>query len=224
MKLLTKEEEDAHYNAVLRGGAYGGIGGLALGLGANALMFRRWPFYRTLTVPLRAFFVSSSATFGAIIEADRYSRHFEEARTVSDRFFLESRARQLAEERANQTKWERAMSLGKEYRYSIVTASWAASMAGSLAVVSRNKYLTTSQKLVQARMYAQGLTLLILVATAAFEVSDARAARQDAKSDDPKNRAHHESYVGEDLWKDMVEAEEKRQEARRAAAAEKLQH
>ncbi|KAI5852126.1 mitochondrial hypoxia responsive domain-containing protein [Tricharina praecox] len=224
MKVLSKEEEDAHYGAVLRGGAYGGFAGLALGLGANALMYRRMAFYRSLTIPLRAFFVSSTATFGAIIEADRYSRHFEEARTASDRYLLESRARQLAEERANQTKWERAMSLGKEYRYSIVTASWAASMAGSLAMVSRDKYLTTSQKLVQARMYAQGLTLLILVATAAFEVSDARAAKQNANSADPKKRIHHETYVGEDLWKDMVEAEEKRDAARRAAAAEKLKH
>lgn len=204
MKVLTEEEEDAHYAAVLRGGAYGGIAGLALGLGANALMYRRWPFYRTLTIPLRAFLISSTATFGAIIEADRYSRHFEESRTASDRYFVEARARQLAEERANQSKWERAMSFGREHRYSIVTASWAASMAGSLAMVSRDKYLTTAQKLVQARMYAQGLTLLILVATAAFKVSDARAARHDANSDDPKKRVHHEAYVGEDLWKGLL--------------------
>jgi len=33
---------------------------------------------------------------------------------------------------------------------------WAAAMAGSFAVVSRNKYQTFSQKLVQARVYAQG--------------------------------------------------------------------
>lgn len=236
MKLLTKEEEDAHYNRVLTGGFLGGFVGLTVGLAANAIAYRKSPFYRTLTLPLRTFFVSSSGTFGAIIEADRYSRHFENERTIADRVLLERRMKQLAEEQANMSKWEKAMALGKEYRYSIVSASWAASMAGSLALVSRDKYLTTAQKLVHARMYAQGLTLLILIATAAFEVSDARAAKaKRVLVDDPKHpghqieqKVHHESYAGEDLWKDMVEAEVKRQQARDAQAAaeeqQKLKH
>jgi hypothetical protein len=222
MKLLTKEEEDAHYKAVLKGGFIGGAVGLALGFGANSLLLRRSHFYRSLTVPLRAFFISSSGTFGAIINADQYSRKFEAGRTAGDRILLDYRARQLAEEQAGQTSWERAMKMGREYRYTIVTASWAASMAGSLALVARNKYLTTAQKLVQARMYAQGLTLLILVATAGFEVADARAAKNGPK--DLVHHHHHKQYDGEDLWKDMVEAEEKRQEARKAAAAERLKH
>lgn len=33
---------------------------------------------------------------------------------------------------------------------------WAAALGGSFAVVSRNKYQTFTQKLVQARVYAQG--------------------------------------------------------------------
>ncbi|KAA8911763.1 mitochondrial hypoxia responsive domain-containing protein [Sphaerosporella brunnea] len=220
MKLLTPEEEKAHYRAVLTGGTIGGVVGLAIGLGANAFFYRRSPFYRSLTVPLRAFFISSTSTFGAIIEADRYSRAFEASQRSADRILLERRQRQLAEEEANMTKWEKAMKLGKEYRYTIVTASWAAAMAGSLAWVSRDKYLTTAQKLVQARVYAQGLTLLILVATAGFEVADARAAKKEAQLHPGQKRPHREAYAGEDLWKDMIEAEEKRQAARQAGATE----
>lgn len=105
------------------------------------------------------------------------------------------------------------MAFGRDHRYPIVTASWVLSMALSLGVVSRNRYLTTPQKLVQARMYAQGLTLLVLVASAGFEVADARQGKGNYETvkildpDDPthkhmiEKRIHHESYAGEDLWK-----------------------
>lgn len=207
MKILTKEEEDEHYAAVLRGGITGGLCGLGLGIGANILLTKRWGFYRTLTIPLRTFFVTSTGTFAAIVAADRYSRHYEAQKHDYD--YKDSTARLLAESQANQTGWEKAMAVGKEYRYSIVTASWLASMAGSLAMVSRDKYLTGAQKLVQARMYAQGLTLLILVATAAFEVADKKAEQEErAMIDDPKHpgqktavKIHHETYRGEDQWK-----------------------
>ncbi|KAF8542630.1 mitochondrial hypoxia responsive domain-containing protein [Trichophaea hybrida] len=228
MKLLTKEEEDAHYRAVLRGGISGGLVGLGVGLGASMLLQRRWAFYRTLTLPLKAFLVSSTGTFCAIIQADRYSRNFEVSQHAEMKF-RDTTARRIAEEQANMTTWEKAWKMGRDYRYTIVTSSWAASMVGSFWWVSRDRYLTTAQKLVQARVYAQGLTLLILVATAAFEVSDSRAKEEEQlRLADPNHpvqkRIHHEHYQGEDMWRDMVEAEEKRLAARRAAAAEKLKH
>jgi hypothetical protein len=195
MKLLTKEQEDAHYHEVLVGGTKGAALGLGVGLAASFLAQKRSPFYRTLTLPLKSFFVSSSVTFCAIVNADRRSRAYEAKRTEG--FVFEDRtARRLKEAQANLTQWERAKEFGREYRYPIVTASWVASMGASLAMVSRNKYLSTPQKLVQARVYAQGLTLLVLIATAAFEVSDAREAKAH-----PEKVVHHEHYRGEDQWK-----------------------
>ena len=102
-----------------------------------------------------------------------------------------------------------------------MTASWLASMGVSLGLVSRNKYLTKAQRLVQARVYAQGLTLLVLVATAAFEVSDAKSGKgrwetirvRDENTGEMVERKielHKEQYEGEDLWKDMMAAEERR--------------
>ncbi|OLL24836.1 Respiratory supercomplex factor 2 [Neolecta irregularis DAH-3] len=52
------------------------------------------------------------------------------------------------------------------HRYHIILGSWALGMGGSFALVARNKYLTTGQKLVQARMYAQAITLAVLLGTA----------------------------------------------------------
>ncbi|CCX07226.1 mitochondrial hypoxia responsive domain-containing protein [Pyronema domesticum] len=227
MKILTKEEEDEHYRAVLRGGISGGLVGLGAGLGSALILHKRWPFFKQLTLPFRAFYVTSVATFVSIIQADRYSRAYEAARHENLRY-QDTTSRLLAEQQANRSNWEKAMALGKEYRYTIVSSSWAASMAGAWWYVSRDRYLTTAQKLVQARVYAQGLTLMILVATAAFELSDAKAAKEAEKQRqlDPAHapaRVHREHYQGEDLWKDMVEAEEKRLAARRAAADEKVQ-
>jgi hypothetical protein len=197
MKVLTKEDEDAHYREVLKGGLNGGMLGLGLGMGASVILSRRSHLFESLTVPFKAFFVTSTGTFLAIINADRRSRDFERQRYAGE--YEDATAKRYREMQENLSTWEKTKVLAREYRYPIVMGSWAASMAGSLAIVSRDKYLTTAQKLVQARMYAQGLTLMILIATAAFEVSDARS-REDLALD-PKKEVHHEHYSGEDMWK-----------------------
>lgn len=67
----------------------------------------------------------------------------------------------------------------------------------------------------QARVYAQGLTLAVLVATAAFEVGDASKGKGRWETvmvldpNDPEHKhliekkIHHEAYEGEDLWRGM---------------------
>jgi len=82
---------------------------------------------------------------------------------------------------------------------------------------------------VQARVYAQGLTLAVLIATAAFEVGDASKGKGRWETvmildpNDPEHkhmiekRIHHEAYEGEDLWRDMVAAEERKIAERKSA-------
>ena len=79
MKVLSKEEEAAHYSAVVRGGLIGGGIGLGIGLGGVVLASRRYPAFRQLTLPFRTFLVTSTGTFGAIVNADRYSVAFQRA-------------------------------------------------------------------------------------------------------------------------------------------------
>lgn len=239
MKILTKEEEDEHYHAVLKGGLKGGAYGLGIGVASAYLLNHRYPFFRNLTLPLKTFFVTSSATFALIVAADNASRSFETSRYHTNVTFQDSNARLRAENRNRMTSTEKFMDWGRENRYKIVTASWVASMAGSLALVYRDKYLSRAQKLVQARVYAQGLTLMVLLASAAFEISDARSGRSRdmvmvPDPSDPtgqkmmEKKIHHERYEGEDLWMDMVKGEEERikkrkEEADAAAAALKGQ-
>ncbi|MCJ1394313.1 hypothetical protein MMC18_007191 [Xylographa bjoerkii] len=221
MKILTKEEEQAHYNATLRGGIGGGLAGVCLGLAGVYGATQRYPAFRSLTLPLKAFLVTSSGTFAAITSADRYSRAFESSRHPEESYKDEAeRERQQLE--AGKTITQKVMNWGKENRYPIVGASWVASLGIALALVGRNPYLSTSQKIVQARVYAQGLTLAVLVATAAFEIGDKNEGTgrwETVKILDPNDpthkhmiekKIHHESYAGEDLWRDMIETEERK--------------
>ena len=212
MKILTKEEEQAHYNATVKGGVTGGLVGLGLGFAAVYAANARFHTFRGLTLPMKAFLVSSSATFAAIVSADRASRGFEAQRDGSRQYRdRASKEEELAE--ASKSRFQRLKDWGRENRYPIVTASWVASMGTALGLVGRNPYLSRQQKLVQARVYAQGLTLAVLVATAAFEVGDANKGKGRWETvmvidpNDPEHkhliekRIHHEAYAGEDMWR-----------------------
>ncbi|ORY54831.1 mitochondrial hypoxia responsive domain-containing protein [Pseudomassariella vexata] len=221
MKVVSKEEEKAHYNVVLKGGFIGGSLGVGLGVLGVIGASKRYPAFRGLTLPFRSFLVTSTATFGAIVNAERWSNDFQKRNNPMS-FYKDEATRVMELAREQETTMERLQQWGKTNRYSIVFVSWLAAMGLSLGLVGRNKYLSTSQKLVQARVYAQGLTLAVLVATAAFETHDARSGQgrwETVKVLDPNDpehkhliekRIHKEEYEGQDLWKDMVAAEEKR--------------
>lgn len=148
----------------------------------------------------------------AIIGADRYSRAFE-ASQHSDEGYKDAAARNRATLDSQRTPYEKFMHWGKEYRYPVVGVSWVASMAVALGLVGRSPYLTTQQKIVQARVYAQGLTLAVLLATAAFEIGDRNEGQGRWETvkvidpDDPEHkhliekRVHQENYAGEDMWR-----------------------
>lgn len=221
MKVLSQEEQDAHYREVLKGGLIGGTAGLAGGIAGVMLASRRYASFRALTLPFRTFLVTSSATFGAIVVADRNSIRFAHAKDPMYGYQDETaRAQQLARE--SRSGFDAFMQWGKDNRYSIVFGSWVASMGVALAIVNRQKYMTGAQRLVQARVYAQALTVLVLVVTAVFEMNDAKKGEGRWETvmvvdpDDPEHKhliekkVHKEEYEGQDLWKDMVAAEEKR--------------
>lgn len=223
MKILTREQEQAHYREALKGGTVGGISGLALGTVGVLAASRRYAFFRGLTLPLRAFLITSAGTFGGIVTADHYSRAYEKAVNPIDREYQERQRLQSEQAAAGKTFTERAMDFGKRERYKIVGASWLASMVMAFSLVNRNPYLTGQQKLVQARVYAQFLTLGVLIASAAFEISDRQnqtGRYETVKYIDPNDPEHKRMLErqqeipaadpGDELWKDMVKAEEQR--------------
>ncbi|KAI8719419.1 hypothetical protein NCS52_00722600 [Fusarium sp. LHS14.1] len=227
MKILTKEEEEAHYAAVVKGGLIGGTIGIGVGVGGVIFASRRYAAFRGLTIPFRTFLITSAGTFGAIINADRWSMAFQKEQNPMNFYQGETqRVQQITRE--NQSAYERFMEYGKENRYSIVFISWLASMGLAFALVSRSP-MNTANKVVQARVYAQGLTLAVLIISAIFEMNDAKSGSGRWQTvmvidpDDPEHkhliekRIHKEEYEGQDLWKDMVAAEERRLAAKKAS-------
>lgn len=232
MKILTKEQEAEHYRQTLIGGTIGCVAGLAVGLVGVVAAHRRYHFVRGLTLPLKAFLVTSSGTFAGIVSADHYSRAYEASQNPKEVEFRKRQAEQAMKDKAGKTFTERAMEFGRRERYKIVGGSWVASIAAAWVLVNRNKYLTGAQKIVQARVYAQFLTVGVLIATAAFEISDQRKGEGRYETvryidpNDPEHKRMIEKQVekdspsqgsgngSDDMWKQMVEEEEQRLKAR----------
>lgn len=210
MKFRTKEEEEQQFNAVLKGTAIGGVAGLAVGFGGIYAAARRYPIFRGLRIPTQAFLLTSTTSFGAIFYAERLSNEVHRDRDPMRKYKAHSE-REEQVSRNSKSSSDRLREWGRDNRYGIVLASWLASMAIALAAVSRSP-ASTSQKLVQARVYAQGLTLVVLIATAALEVNDARKGESRWKTvtvidpTDPEQKrliekkVHKEKYQGQDLW------------------------
>lgn len=223
----------SYRSATLKGGTIGGFAGLALGTLGVSLAQRRYPAFRSLTLPLKAFLVTSSGTFAGIISADHYSRQFETSVNVQDQIYQQRQEEQRRQATEGLSWTEKVMRGVREERYKIVGGSWVASMIAAFALVGRNPYLSGQQKLVQARVYAphslishkqhslpfacvtvtliyeahryaQGLTLAVLVASAALEISEQNREKELGV------QPHEENREGDDMWKSMVEAEEER--------------
>ena len=182
---------------------------------------------------MKSFLVTSSGTFVGIIAADSSSRNFEAQRNA-ERQWYETREQNLRNRELQGMSFvDRAVAFARREKYKIVGVTWIASMIGSFALVGRNPYLSGQQKIVQARVYAQGLTLAVLVASASFEISDQRKGRGmlDSKKGGAEKKAAENAGApaekkqeteGEgDLWKDMVAAEEERLKKKHQSLYEK---
>ena len=193
MKVVSKEEEAAHYAEVVRGGLLGGSVGLAVGLAGVWAGSRRYPLIRNLSLPFKSFLVSSSGTFGAIVVGERWGIEWQRKNNPMHNYIEASNKAAEESRLAQESTKKRVMDWGRQNRYSIVFSSWVAAMGIAMAIVSRNKYISGAQKLVQARVYAQGLTVAVLIATAALETADARAAKgrwEPVLVVDPKDPTH----------------------------------
>lgn len=206
MKLLTPEDEAKFYNATVKGGTIGGIVGLAAGTAGVYGAARRYPLIRGLTLPFKVFLAASTGTFAAIITADRSGRAYEAAQHP-DRHYHDERQSLIDKLDAERTGTEKAMIWAHQNRYSIVFGSWVASMGAAFAMVSRSP-MTTPQKLVQARVYAQGLTMAVVIASLALEGVDMKKAKDGSVTKEVRR------LTDKDQWMDMVEAEEERMRER----------
>ncbi|KAK4056316.1 Replication factor C, subunit RFC4 [Microbotryomycetes sp. JL221] len=209
---INKTDQQNHQSATVAGGLKGGA--IALGLGvvaAGAAARFRVGAWQQLTLPLKAFAVSSATTAGFIIGADHSSREYELSKykigsgTALERESHAAIRREQAAgiyahdkpgiDKSTLTTSQALVEWGKEHRYGAVFAAWAASMVGSFGYISMTP-LTFAQKLVQARMVAQGLTVAVLIASAGLTAIP--SAGNDLTDDQIKRDAREDSMY---KWK-----------------------
>lgn len=161
MKLISDEEKRAHIRTTLIGGFKGLVLGTAISVGIFALAPKRYPGIFKLPWSIRTAIFVVPPAFTSSVNAELCSNEFDYNMYSSDA----SQSRLLAEHR----RWEalsntdKALEILSAKKYSIITALWAASMWGSWVYVNRDPLLTKTQKFVTARMYAQFLTVGLLL-------------------------------------------------------------
>ncbi|KAG8931131.1 hypothetical protein FRC03_012757 [Tulasnella sp. 419] len=176
MKIISKEEADAYQRTVINGGIKGAAYGLAVSLPGTYLLNRRWAYYRSLPPSLKALGVVTVAVPWCVIQAEREGMKFERDQWHGEKGMAEL----TLEERTEAERWDRlntkekALDWARRHRYGIVGTSWALGMAGSFGIIMRDPYQTFAQKIVQARMWAQGLTIGVLIASAGLSATDRR--------------------------------------------------
>ncbi|KAJ2787218.1 Replication factor C, subunit RFC4 [Coemansia interrupta] len=90
---------------------------------------------------------------------------------------------------------ERSMDYVTEHRWSILGYTWLAGISGSLYHLYRQKGMTVTQKAVQARMYAQLITIIGILSTAAIASL--------SNKDEDKHRKHNSAALEAALAGDM---------------------
>ncbi|KAI0723147.1 hypothetical protein C8Q76DRAFT_721782 [Earliella scabrosa] len=206
MKIITKEEQDAQQRATIVGGLKGLAGGLGVALPASYLLYRRYPYYRALQPSLKAFGVILVAVPAFVISAERAGLKFER-----EQWHDAGKAEIDAIQARKDAEWER-LSLGEKasdfvrrHQYGVIVGSWAAAMTGAFGYIMRDPYQSMPQKVVQARVWAQGLTIGIIIAAGIMT----HKQRAQAYEDEDERRVRH--LPVDHSWKDILDAEQKEQ-------------
>ncbi|KAG8221520.1 hypothetical protein J3R82DRAFT_1735 [Butyriboletus roseoflavus] len=161
---ISADEWKDHDSAVFRGALEGFVASAAVAVPGFYYLHRRSAWYRSLPLPLRVAGVVLIVGPYTSMKAEWRSLEFER-KQWSDSGKLElDRAAAEEEARFNAlSTTDKAFDWASRHQYSIILGSWALSMAAAGAIVAKDKYMTLAQKAVQARMWAQGLTIGVLL-------------------------------------------------------------
>ncbi|CAE7087838.1 unnamed protein product [Rhizoctonia solani] len=196
MKLITKQQQEEAAKTTMIGMLKGGILGLGLAIPALHFASKRYPTIRAIP-PVQRGWLLLISTLGvgmtnAELSYEAYLKSQWHGRTA------EILRREQAEEEAGIQALSlkgRALHWAKDNRFGIIGMSWVTAMAISGGLVfARNR---VSQKIVQVRMYAQGVTIAVLLASAGL--SAIHLPDEEALEHNEKLRAPGEA------WKLMID-------------------
>ncbi|KZV69199.1 hypothetical protein PENSPDRAFT_676174 [Peniophora sp. CONT] len=166
MKVFTTEQELRDLDkATYTGGAEGAAAGLAISIPGVMAASRYSPAFGRLPLQAKAFAVILFTGPIMAIRIEQRMTQFDEAHnwTGATRKLLENQRDAKEIELENLHGWRRMKQWAINNQYKVILGSWALSMSVASAIIFRDKHQSTSQKVVQARMWAQGLTVGILI-------------------------------------------------------------
>ncbi|KAI8330303.1 hypothetical protein BC941DRAFT_440759 [Chlamydoabsidia padenii] len=170
-KHLNEQQANESERIGLAYGSRGALIGLGLGAVATVVAFKKSPNFRTLSKPLQASMMVAGATSGFLFGADRAVTGYEnrELGYMDEDMYMDlQRAR--FEKVTPRSSFDKALIYLNDNRWSVIGCTWALSMVAALGLSFSNRYLSTQQKLVQARMYAQAATIGVLMASAGLSI------------------------------------------------------
>lgn len=208
MKILTAEEIDAHRSHTLAGGIKGALAGLLISGAIFKFAPMRYPKFnpKAMTYSVKTALFITPPTLLTAICAEEASNKFDELMYSSG-----PESTQAIEE---YQRWKNLPLKQKfveglsDHKYKIITGLWAASLYGSWVMVNRDKIMTTTQKAVQARMYAQFITVALLLASMGLSMYE--------QSLNPNKQKNNEQRRWDRLLEE-AEKEEKAEAARKTA-------
>ncbi|EIW73244.1 hypothetical protein M231_07877 [Tremella mesenterica] len=166
MKILTPEDAQAYSQATISGGIKGSLLGVSLWVPLHYTLLRRSVQYRALPLPLKAFGAVVVVLPCISITAEKAGEAYERSQwTGIGKRELDSKAQREEERWERMSIQEKVKDWTGRHKYGVIAGGWAASMGLAFGIVARSP-MTFSQKLVQARMWAQGLTVAVLVGSA----------------------------------------------------------
>ncbi|WVF66604.1 hypothetical protein IAT40_001344 [Kwoniella sp. CBS 6097] len=194
MKLASAEDFRGYNDATINGGIRGTFLGFGLAIPSYFILNKRVAAYRNLPAPLKALGAVMVVVPCISISAEKAGEAFTRTQyTGVAKRELDREAMVEAE------RWEKMSSVDKlgdwagRHKYQMIGLGWVGSLGLAWGIVARNKFQTTSQKIVQARMWAQALTVGLLFATSYAAFSQA--------ADEP--RAPHEDHT----WRAILESD-----------------
>lgn len=164
MKILGQDEREAHIAHITSEGAKGLFYGSIISLGLFGYLKTRHPLrFKSFNTSIKTCIFAMPTIATGAFYADQGSVEFD--RQVHSSDYTNSKMMEEYRQWNNMAMSDKIFHSLNENKYKIIITSWAASLYGSWVLVNRDKIMTTAQKAVQARMYAQGITIILLLGT-----------------------------------------------------------
>ncbi|KAL9936095.1 hypothetical protein V8E36_004937 [Tilletia maclaganii] len=165
-KVGNEERRQQQYDYAISHAAKGAALGLGAALPVAFILNKRWAPFRRLNLPVQAFFVSSAAIASGVIAADKAGIRFDEEHYTDEGARIRRQNLSVEDQMwAQLSMRDRILTHIKDNQFAAIAGIWALSLGGIFAYI-RTQPMSGAQKLVQARVWAQGITLVSLVGLA----------------------------------------------------------